>query len=80
MNPHLLEARRAVANAKLTEFRRQCWRLASLVNRGTIDKTAAVDVLWEIATGHALVRALGEDHVEIIIAEPFIALMSGVAA
>jgi hypothetical protein len=35
---HLLEARRAVANAKLVEYRRQCWRLAILVKQGTVDK------------------------------------------
>ena len=67
----LREAWRAVANAKLTEFRRQCWRLALLVRRGMIDKTAAVDRLWEIATAHALVRALGEDRVQAILDEAF---------
>jgi hypothetical protein len=67
----LLEAWRAVANAKLVEFRRQCWRLALFVQRGTIDKTAAVDRLYEIAIAHALVRSLGEDRVEAIIAEAF---------
>jgi hypothetical protein len=67
----LIEAWRAVANAKLVEFRRQCWRLALLVQRGTVDKTAAVDRLWEIAIAHALVRALGEDRIEAILAEAF---------
>jgi hypothetical protein len=67
----LLEAWRAVANAKLTEYRRQCWRLAMLVRQGVVEKTAAVDRLWEIATAHALVRALGEDRIEAIIAEAF---------
>jgi hypothetical protein len=67
----LLEAWRAVANAKLTEFRRQCWRLAMLVRQGVVDKMAAVDRLYEIATAHALVRALGEDRIEAIIAEAF---------
>jgi hypothetical protein len=65
----LLEAWRAVANAKLTEFRRQAWRLALLVRQGVIDKAAAVDRLWEIATAHALVRALGEDRVQAILDE-----------
>jgi hypothetical protein len=65
----LIEAWRAVANAKLTEFRRQCWRLALLVQRGLVDKTATVDRLWEIAIAHALVRALGEDRVQTIITE-----------
>jgi hypothetical protein len=67
----LLEAWRAVANAKLTEFRRQAWRLALQVRQGVIDKTAAVDRLWEIATAHALVRALGEDRVQAILDEAF---------
>jgi hypothetical protein len=67
----LLEAWRAVANAKLAEFRRQCWRLALLVRRGIINKTAAVDRLWEIATAHALVRALGEDRIQAILDEAF---------
>jgi hypothetical protein len=67
----LIEAWRAVANAKLTEFRRQCWRLAILVQEGLVDKTAAVDRLWEIAIAHALVRALGEDRVQAIIVEAF---------
>ena len=67
----LIEAWRAVANAELVEFRRQCWRLALFVQRGTIDKAAAVDRLHEIAIAHALVRALGEDRIEAIIAEAF---------
>jgi hypothetical protein len=67
----LREAWRAVANAKLVEFRRQCWRLAILAQQGVVERTAAVDRLWEIAVAHALVRALGEDRVEAIIAEAF---------
>jgi len=69
----LSEAWRAVANAKLNEYRRQSWRLALLVQRGVVEKQAAIDRLWEIATAHALVRALGEDRVQAIISEPFIA-------
>jgi hypothetical protein len=67
----LIEAWRAVANAKLIEFRRQCWRLAILVQRGTIDKASAVDRLYEIAIAHALIRALGQDRIEAIVAEAF---------
>jgi hypothetical protein len=69
----LIEAWRAVANAKLVEFRRQCWRLAMLVRQGFVDKAAAVDLLHEIAIAHALVRALGEDRIEAIVAEAFAA-------
>jgi len=70
-NPELLEAWRAVANAKLAEYRKQCWRLAGLVRCGTLDKQSATDKLWEIATTHALVRSLGEDRVTAIINEAF---------
>jgi hypothetical protein len=69
----LFEAWRAVTNAKLAEYRRQSWRLALLVQRGVVEKQPAIDRLWEIATAHALVRSLGEDRVQAIISEPFIA-------
>jgi hypothetical protein len=67
----LIEAWRAVANAKLHEFRRQSWRLALLVRQGALDRAAAVERLWEIAIAHALVRALGEDRVQAILDEAF---------
>ena len=67
----LIAAWRAVANAKLAEYRRQSWRLALLVRQGALDRAAAVDRLWEIAIAHALVRALGEDRVQTIIDEAF---------
>jgi hypothetical protein len=65
------EAWQAVANAKLIEFRRQAWRLALLVSAGKLKMADAVDGLWEIATAHALVRSLGEDRVQAILAEAF---------
>jgi hypothetical protein len=67
----LLLAWRMVANAKLTEYRRQCWRLAGLVRQGILTRQATVDRLWEIATAHALVRALGENRIQAIISEAF---------
>jgi hypothetical protein len=67
----LLEAWRAVANAKLTEYRRQAWRLAILARQEIVPKTAAIDRLWEIATAHALVRSLGEERIQAILAEAF---------
>jgi hypothetical protein len=67
----LREAWRAVANAKLVEYRRQCWRLSMLVRQGIIAKPHAVDRLYEIAIAHALVRALGYDRIEAIVAEAF---------
>jgi hypothetical protein len=67
----LLAAWRYVSNAKVVEYRRQSWRLSLLVRQGIVEKTAAVDRLWEIATAHALVRAHGEDRIEAIISEAF---------
>jgi hypothetical protein len=67
----LLEAWRSVANSKLVEYRRQAWRLAGLVRQGIIEKQAAVDHLWTVATAHAMVRSMGEDRIEAIIAEAF---------
>jgi hypothetical protein len=75
----LTAAWRAVANAKLTEYRAQCWRLAALVRKGVVDRIAAVDRLQEIAIAHALVRSLGDDRVEAIIAEAFADLRSTAA-
>jgi hypothetical protein len=66
-----LETRRAVANAKLVEYRRQCWGLAYLTKQGLVGTAAAVDLLWEVAIGHALVRALGEDRIQAIMSEAF---------
>jgi len=64
-------AANAARRAKLVEYRRQAWRLALLVRQGTIDKTAAVDRLYEIAIAHAIVRALGADRVQAILDEAF---------
>ena len=69
----LIEVWRAVAGAKLQVFRRQAWRLALLTRKGVVPKDAAVDRLWEVAIAHALVRSLGEDRIQLIIAEPFVA-------
>jgi hypothetical protein len=66
-----LETRRACANAKLVEFRKQCWRLAILSRQGIVEKLTAVDLLREIGIAHALVHALGEDRIEAILAEAF---------
>jgi hypothetical protein len=67
----LREAWRSVANCKVNEFRRQCWRVAGLVRTGVVSKADAVDALFTIAIAHALIRALGEDRIEAIIAEAF---------
>jgi hypothetical protein len=41
------------------------------VRTGILERTAAVDRLWEIGTAHALVRSLGEDRVQAILTEAF---------
>ena len=69
MNRELTESWRAVANAKLGEYRRQCWRVAGLIRSGAVDKQTAIDGLWNIAVAHALIRSLGEDHVQAILSE-----------
>jgi hypothetical protein len=38
----LLEAWRSVANSKLVEYRRQCWRLSMLVRQGVVCKQSAI--------------------------------------
>jgi hypothetical protein len=67
----LLHVWRALGNAKITEFRAQCRRLARLAAEGRIDRAAAVDRLYEVAVGHALTRTLGVDRIEAIVAEAF---------
>ena len=42
-----------------------------LVRQGMVGKVEATDRLWEIAIAHAMVRALGEDRIEAILAEAF---------
>jgi hypothetical protein len=65
------EAWRAVATAKLNEFRRQCWHLAGLVQQGLLEKVLVVDQLEEIAVSHGLVYSFGDDRIAAIIAEAF---------
>jgi hypothetical protein len=65
------KTRCAVATSKLTEFRKQCWRLAGLVRQGIVNRLDAIDLLYEVAIGHALVRSLGEDRITAILSEAF---------
>jgi hypothetical protein len=69
----ITEAWRAVANAKLIEYRKQSWRLAGLASRGAVDKQTAIDALYNVAVAHALVRSLGDERIEAILAEAFAA-------
>jgi hypothetical protein len=67
----LQEAQRAVANAKLNEFRRQCQRLATLVRCGSLDKARAIDCLADIADANGLVVAHGEALIRTTLSEAF---------
>jgi hypothetical protein len=69
--PDFRETRRAVASAKLIEYRKQCWRLAGLARQGLVHRVHAVDLLQEVATCHALVRSLGDERITAIISEAF---------
>jgi hypothetical protein len=62
---------RAVTNAKLVQFRRQCCRLDGRVRQGAVSKADAVGKLREVSLACALVRALGEDRIESFIVEAF---------
>jgi hypothetical protein len=68
----IMAAWRAVANAKLIEFKAQCCRLAVLVRRGVLKKQDAIDGLWRMAVGHALTRSLGIDYIQAILDQCFI--------
>jgi hypothetical protein len=76
-DPELLGAWRAVANAKLNEFRRQCWRLAHLVQAGGITIAAAVDVLAEADIANALSATFGVDLMHDIMFSAFAAGICG---
>ena len=72
MSAHdLRSAARAVALAKLNEWRRQCDRLAGLVRQGVIDKAEAIDALADIAAANGLVVAHGEALIQSALAEAF---------
>lgn len=67
----LREAWRSVANAKLTEYRKQAWRLRILAEQGIVNKADAIDQLWTIGIAHSLLRSIGEDRLQAILAEAF---------
>jgi hypothetical protein len=66
-----MAAKRAIAVAKPTEFRRQCERLAHLAAEGVVDRVKAADVLYDAAIANGLVDIHGEDWVAGIFAAAF---------
>jgi hypothetical protein len=76
-DPALLEAQRAIALGKLTAFDQHCWRLAYLVQAGTLTVAAAVDALAEADVANSLSATFGVELVHDIMASAFAAGICG---
>jgi hypothetical protein len=64
----LVAAKRAIALAKVTEFRRHCERLAHLAADGVVDRVEAADVLYDAAVANGLVDIHGDDFIARMLA------------
>jgi hypothetical protein len=71
LQQELIMAKRAIALAKLTEFQRQCDRLAHLVADGAIGRANAADDLFEVAQANDLVEIHGVDCIQRSLAAAF---------
>ena len=67
----LIEARRAVAIAKIVEFDFQCRRLAKLARLGFVDGSLVADELQQISEAHNFPETFGIDYVQRIMADAF---------
>jgi hypothetical protein len=67
----IIVAKRAIALAKLIEFRRQCGRLAHLAAEGIVDRVDATDSLYDAAVAHDLIGIHGEDFIAGVLATAF---------
>lgn len=67
----LAAAKRAIALGKVTEFQRQCERLAHLVADGLIGRADAADGLFDAAIGNNLVNTHGVDYIQNCLAKTF---------
>jgi hypothetical protein len=67
----LIAAKRAIAVAKVTEFRRQCERLAHLATEGAVDRVEAADGLYDAAVANGLVDIHGDDFIGGVLAAAF---------
>jgi hypothetical protein len=73
----LIEARRAIALGKLTAFDHECWRLAGLVQAGSLTIAAAVGALTEADIANSLSATFGVEVVHDIMASAFAAGICG---
>lgn len=67
----LVATKRAISLARLTEFQRQCDRLAHLVADGVIGRADAADELFEAAQANDLVDIHGVDCIQRSLAAAF---------
>jgi hypothetical protein len=67
----LIASKRAVALGKLTEFKRQCARLAHFSAKGVIGRADAADALFEAAEANGLIAVHGCDYIEFCVASAF---------
>jgi hypothetical protein len=64
----LIDVRREIAIAKLTELDFQSHRLGELVRDGVLDVTVAADTLYEAALANGLIDAHGTDYIQAVLA------------
>lgn len=69
----LLEVKRAIATAKMTEFERQAYRVGDIVSTGLLGNAMAADVLLDAAISNGLVSEHGDDIVQALMAKGFVA-------
>jgi hypothetical protein len=63
-----LDVCNAIATAKIAEFENQAHRLGQVFATGLLDRTAAADLLLDVATSNGLVHEHGDDFIQQIIA------------
>lgn len=69
----LLEAKRAIATAKMAEFERQAYRIGDIVSTGLLGPALAADALLDAAVSNGLVCEHGDDIVQALIAKALVA-------
>ena len=65
------DVKRAIAIAKLAEFKRQAFRVGDIVLRGLLSPAIAADMLYDSAVSNGLVSEHGEDIIQALIAKGF---------
>ena len=65
----LIDARREIAIAKLTELDFQSYRLGELVREGLLARGTAAETLYDAALGNGLIRTHGSELIECILAD-----------